>query len=97
MDRLAEFCKISNIFNFLPTQQKIENIYEKYSSVLKEIINNHSKVFIMFYADWCPHCKTAKPAWDEIKTQYENKTIINLHFDYLIHNPKSEWTRINNS
>ena len=30
---------------------------------------------LFFYVDWCPHCKTAKPAWDEIKSQYENKTI----------------------
>jgi thiol-disulfide isomerase/thioredoxin len=30
---------------------------------------------LFFYVDWCPHCKTAKPAWEEIKAQYENKTI----------------------
>jgi thiol-disulfide isomerase/thioredoxin len=34
-----------------------------------------SAELLFFYVDWCPHCKTAKPAWDEIKTQYENKTI----------------------
>jgi thiol-disulfide isomerase/thioredoxin len=31
---------------------------------------------MLFYVDWCPHCKTAKPAWDEMKTEYEG-TIIN--------------------
>ena len=30
---------------------------------------------MLFYADWCPHCKTAKPIWNDLKTQYENKTI----------------------
>jgi thiol-disulfide isomerase/thioredoxin len=30
---------------------------------------------IFFYADWCPHCKTAKPIWNDLKTEYENKTI----------------------
>ena len=30
---------------------------------------------MLFYADWCPHCKTAKPIWNELKTQYQNKTI----------------------
>ena len=30
---------------------------------------------ILFYVDWCPHCKTAKPVWDDLKSQYENKTI----------------------
>ena len=30
---------------------------------------------MLFYVDWCPHCKTAKPVWDELKTEYQNKTI----------------------
>jgi thiol-disulfide isomerase/thioredoxin len=30
---------------------------------------------MLFYVDWCPHCKTAKPIWDELKTEYENKKI----------------------
>jgi len=30
---------------------------------------------MLFYVDWCPHCKTAKPEWEQIKTEYENKTI----------------------
>jgi len=30
---------------------------------------------LFFYADWCPHCKTAKPIWNDLKAQYQNKTI----------------------
>ena len=30
---------------------------------------------LFFYADWCPHCKTAKPAWNDLKSEYENRTI----------------------
>ena len=30
---------------------------------------------LMFYADWCPHCKTAKPIWNEVAEEYQNKTI----------------------
>ena len=30
---------------------------------------------MLFYADWCPHCKTAKPIWEEVKAEYDNKTI----------------------
>jgi len=30
---------------------------------------------LFFYADWCPHCKAAKPIWNDIKSEYENKTI----------------------
>ena len=28
-----------------------------------------------FSADWCPHCKAAKPIINDLKTEYENKTI----------------------
>ena len=34
---------------------------------------------LFFYADWCPHCKTAKPNWESIRTQYQNKTINGYH------------------
>jgi len=30
---------------------------------------------LLFYADWCPHCKTAKPIWYEVADEYQNKTI----------------------
>ena len=36
---------------------------------------NKEAEMLFFYADWCPHCKTAKPIWNEIKQEYENKSI----------------------
>jgi thiol-disulfide isomerase/thioredoxin len=30
---------------------------------------------LFFYADWCPHCKAAKPIWNDLKSEYENKPI----------------------
>jgi len=30
---------------------------------------------MLFYADWCPHCKTAKPIWEEVKAEFDSKTI----------------------
>jgi thiol-disulfide isomerase/thioredoxin len=30
---------------------------------------------ILFYADWCPHCKTAKPEWEQVKAEYNGKQI----------------------
>jgi len=30
---------------------------------------------LFFFANWCPHCKTAKPIWDDLKSEYENKTV----------------------
>lgn len=37
--------------------------------------SNNSAELMFFYANWCPHCKTAKPIWNELKSEYENKTI----------------------
>ena len=28
-----------------------------------------------FYANWCPHCKTAKPEWNAFKSAYDGKEI----------------------
>jgi thiol-disulfide isomerase/thioredoxin len=36
---------------------------------------NKSAEMFLFYVDWCPHCKTAKPEWNDLKTEYENKEI----------------------
>jgi thiol-disulfide isomerase/thioredoxin len=33
---------------------------------------------MLFYVDWCPHCKTAKPEWEKVKTEYDGK-VINGH------------------
>lgn len=30
---------------------------------------------MMFTVNWCPHCKTAKPEWDKIKAEYDNKDV----------------------
>jgi len=28
-----------------------------------------------FYTNWCPHCKTAKPVWQELKDEMQDKKI----------------------
>ena len=30
---------------------------------------------ILFYVDWCPHCKTAKPEWEKVKQEYTGQSI----------------------
>lgn len=34
-----------------------------------------SAELLFFFADWCPHCKAAKPIWNDLKAEYEHKTI----------------------
>ena len=37
--------------------------------------SNKVATMMLFYVDWCPHCKTAKPEWDELKEEYSNSNI----------------------
>lgn len=51
--------------------------------------NSHVEL-IFFTVDWCPHCKTAKPEWDSLKTEYENKTINGYNIIFTEHNCTAE-------
>jgi len=37
--------------------------------------SDNTAELLFFFADWCPHCKAAKPIWNDLKAEYENKTI----------------------
>lgn len=43
---------------------------ENFSSDSNKVAN-----MMLFYVDWCPHCKTAKPEWENLKSEYEGKQI----------------------
>ena len=36
---------------------------------------NFSHSGFYFYTNWCPYCKKAKPEWEKLKSEYENKSI----------------------
>ena len=31
--------------------------------------------FNFYWVEWCPHCKTAKPEWEQLKAEYKDKKI----------------------
>ena len=41
-----------------------------------DIANDNRRVsdakILFFYANWCPHCKKAKPDWDQFNSDYNN-------------------------
>lgn len=36
---------------------------------------NNEAELMLFYVDWCPHCKTAKPEWEQVKSEYDGKVV----------------------
>jgi thiol-disulfide isomerase/thioredoxin len=53
---------------------------KKYDDVPNTNTRKPAADVFFFYVDWCPHCKTAKPIWNQFKEKYNN-TVAN---DYLI-------------
>jgi thiol-disulfide isomerase/thioredoxin len=52
--------------------------------------SNKIATIMLFYVDWCPHCKTAKPEWDTLKAQYDGKTINGYTMSFVEHNCTNE-------
>jgi thiol-disulfide isomerase/thioredoxin len=44
-------------------------------SVDDQQTSNADAEVIFFFADWCPHCKKAKPHWEEVKQSYSGKVV----------------------
>lgn len=59
---------------------KEKKIVKKYNDVPNTNTRTKTADVFFFYVDWCPHCKTAKPIWNQFKEKYNN-TVVN---DYLI-------------
>jgi thiol-disulfide isomerase/thioredoxin len=45
---------------------------------------------MLFHADWCPHCKTAKPEWDKMKDEYDGKMVNGYVVVFIDHNCSEE-------
>ena len=56
----------------------IKPTYKPNSEIMPSGSENQAEL-MFFYADWCPHCKTAKPIWEDLKAEYENKLINGYH------------------
>lgn len=41
-------------------------------------INNTVDLYL-FYTEWCPHCKKAKPEWETLKNKYSTNMTINSY------------------
>lgn len=56
--------------------------------------SNKTANLLLFTVDWCPHCKTAKPEWEGLKTEYEGKMINGYSIIFTEHNCTTETPEI---
>ena len=71
---LALFLIIGGIYLYY-TQEDSSVKYKPNNEKMIPGGDSNTAELLFFYANWCPHCKSAKPIWNELKTEYENKTI----------------------
>ena len=71
------FAIVAGVYIFYYYLPSLKSSYKPNREHVTNGSNDDGKTaeMILFYADWCPHCKTAKPIWEEVKTQYEGKII----------------------
>jgi len=62
--------------------------------ILKDTNSNKTATMMLFYVDWCPHCKTAKPEWDDLKTEYEGKSINGYNLIFVENNCTNETAEV---
>ena len=72
------FSILASVYYFYYVAPQIKAQYKANSEhLMKDNDSSTSKSaeLLFFFADWCPHCKSAKPIWNDLKAEYENKTI----------------------
>ena len=63
-------------------------------NIPKDQNSNKTATLMLFYVDWCPHCKTAKPEWESLKSEYDGKSINGYTVNFVEHNCTNESSEI---
>ena len=53
----------------------VPSMKPKYTQKVGSGDSDKTANLMLFYVDWCPHCKTAKPEWNKLKDEYQDRTI----------------------
>jgi thiol-disulfide isomerase/thioredoxin len=70
---------IASYFGYYYFYTQKKNI-KKFDDVPNTNTRSRTANITFFHVDWCPHCKTALPTWNQFSDKYNN-TVVN---DYLI-------------
>jgi thiol-disulfide isomerase/thioredoxin len=62
-------------YSFSRYSKNATNFHANREHIPKDQNSNKTATLMLFYVDWCPHCKTAKPEWETLKSEYDGKSI----------------------
>ena len=60
------------------------------SDIPNAATNKGDTVIMLFYVDWCPHCTTAKPLWENVKSKYNNTYVNGYKCKFMDYNAEDE-------
>lgn len=60
-----------------------------------ESSSSKKATLMLFYVDWCPHCKTAKPEWEDAKAAFDGQTINGYKVTFVEYNCTNENAKVN--
>ncbi len=88
------------VFYLLKKFNLLNKITEKFSTNNEgDVSTNNSSSkpaeLMLFYVDWCPHCKTAKPEWENLKAEIEGNKINGYNVMFTEYNCTTETDEIN--
>ena len=81
---------ILSYFIYKQSTKATTTFYPNRENMPKDTNSNKTATLMLFYVDWCPHCKTAKPEWDSLKAEYEGKTINGYTLSFVEYNCTNE-------
>jgi len=88
------FIILAILFYYYYVSPRLNTSYKANSEHNTNETSSNQAELLFFYADWCPHCKTAKPIWEELKNEYQNKTINGYHIIFTDINCSNETAEV---
>ena len=72
---------VSLLFLIMVVVQMSGYFHEGFTSISPSELQNNlgssgEKRLILFYADWCPHCTSFKPVWEEVQTSTSSNKML---------------------